>query len=191
MNLRALALPLGLELVTPHLMMCAPRSDENLGAELNGVVCASWQELRDWMPWAKTLPSVEDSTMHARHAEWKWESRSELDFSLRLRETRQLVGKCGLHTIDANVGRAEIGYWLDSRVAGHGLMSEAVARLVQWADELGFQRLEIRCDARNFRSSNVAKRAHFQREGTLRRFRFDNADQLCDIEIWSRLTELI
>ncbi len=187
MNLHALDLPLGLELQTPRLRLCAPRENELLGPELNSAVRASWLELREWMPWAKTLPSEEDSAMNARQATWKWSNKSEFDFAIRLRESNQLIGKCGLHTLEPNVESAEIGYWLDSRFCGHGLMSEAVARLIEFADEVGFQRLEIRCDARNTPSKNVARRACFQLEGRLRRVRFDNAGRLCDLEIWARL----
>ncbi len=187
MNLHALDLPFGLQLETPRLLLCAPREEEEIGLEINSAVCASWGELRVWMPWAKTLPSREDSVMHARQAQWKWGNRSELDFVLRLRANRRLIGRCGLHTLDANVGRAEIGYWIDSRWSGYGLMSEAVGRLIAFADEVGFQRLEIRCDSRNERSRNVAKRLGFEQEGTLRRVRFDNQNRLCDMEVWARL----
>lgn len=190
MDVRALNLPLGFELETPRLLLCGPRENEDIGAEINQVVCASWTELRAWMPWAKTLPTVEDTTMNARQAQWKWSNRSEFDFVLRSRMSRRIIGKCGLHTIEANVGRAEIGYWLDSRLTGKGLMTEAVERLVTFADELGFQRLEIRCDARNERSSNIARRLGFEREGTLRRVRFDNQNRLCDMEVWARLRQL-
>ncbi|BCM89864.1 ribosomal-protein-serine acetyltransferase [Abditibacteriota bacterium] len=187
MNLHALDLPFGLELETPRLLLCAPRDDEEIGPEINAVICASWSELRVWMPWAKILPTQEDSQMHARQTKWKWNNRSEFEFALRLRSSRRLIGRCGMHTIDPNVGRAEIGYWIDSRWSGYGLMNEAVARLIAFADEIGFQRLEIRCDARNQRSSNIARRLGFEREGTLRRVRFDNQDRLCDMEVWARL----
>ncbi|RYX84861.1 N-acetyltransferase [bacterium] len=187
MNQQALNLPLGLQLETPRLLLCAPRENEEIGPELNAIVCASWNELREWMPWAKMLPTQEDSIMSARQALWKWSNHSEFDFTLRLRRTRQIVGKCGLHTLETNVGRAEIGYWLDSRVQGQGLMTEAVTRMVSFADALGFQRLEIRCDARNARSIAIARRLGFEHEGTMRRVRFDNQNRLCDMAIWARL----
>lgn len=187
MNLHALHLPPTLELRTPRLRVCAAR--EHDGREVNAAICASWHDLRLWMPWAKTLPSVEESQLNARGAAWKWQHRTELDFTLRLRSSGQVVGKCGLHTIEPNVGRAEIGYWLDSRFIGQGLMSEAVARLVIFGEEVGFQRLEIRCDARNTRSQNVARRVGFEREGCLRRFTFDNGGKLSDLQIWARLRD--
>lgn len=189
MNLHALDLPLGLELCTPRLRLCAPRENELVAPEVNASICASWNELREWMPWAKTRPTEEDCEMNARNFKWKWNNRSEFDFALRLRLGGQLVGKCSLHTLEPNVGRAEIGYWLDSRFCGRGLMSEAVSRLVVFADEVGFQRLEIRCDTRNIASKAVARRAGFDWEGTLRRVRFDNRDRLCDLEIWARLRD--
>lgn len=185
MNLHSLKLPPDLELQTPRLRLCAAREGD--GIEVHAAVCASWPELRAWMPWAKTLPSPQDSQMHARGAAWKWEHRTELDFTLRLCCNGQVVGKCGLHTIEQNIERAEIGYWLDSRFTGQGLMGEAVARVVRFGDELGFQRLEIRCDARNAASQNVAKRAGFEQEGCLRRFAFDNQGKWSDLQIWARL----
>ncbi len=187
MKLRSVDLPLGMELETPRLRLCAPREDETVGAEMNAAICASWPELSLWMPWARQLPTIEESARTAAHFAWKWENRTELDFILRGRVGGRLVGRCGLHTIEPHVGRAELGYWLDSRVCGRGLMTEAAARVVEWAGELGFGRLEIRCDARNARSQSVAKRLGFEREARLRRYQFDNAGKLCDLEIWAHL----
>lgn len=187
MNLHALELPTNTELLTPRLRLCA--TQEGDGDEVNAAIRASWPELTVWMPWAKALPSPEESRSHARGAVWKWERRSEFDFSIRLRHNDELIGKCSLHTLEALTGRAEIGYWLDSRFMGRGLMTEAIARLVVWSDELGFQRLEIRCDARNTPSQNVARRLGFSREGCLRRYVFDNQSRLSDLEIWARLRE--
>jgi len=187
MNLHALALPPDMELLSPRLHLCATREED--GDEVNAAICASWSELRVWMPWAKSLPPLEESRSHARGAVWKWQHRTEFDFSIRLRQSGQFVGKCALHTLETGVERAEIGYWLDSRFVGRGLMSEAVARLVTFGDELGFGRLELRCDARNRRSRNVARRLGFEREGCLRRYAFDNQGKLSDLEIWARLRE--
>jgi len=187
MNLHALPLPTNLELLTPRLRLCA--TQENDGDEVNAAIQASWPELSTWMPWAKALPSLEESRSHARGAVWKWERRSEFDFSIRLRIGGRLIGKCSLHTLETLTGRAEIGYWLDSRLTGRGLMTEAIARLIIWGEELGFGRLEIRCDARNIASQNVARRLGFEREGCLRRYVFDNGGRLSDLEIWARLRD--
>lgn len=185
MNLHALNLPPDLELLTPRLRVCAAREGD--AEEVNAAVCASWHDLRMWMPWAKTLPTLQDSQLQARGAQWKWQHRTELDFTLRLLSNGRVVGKCGLHTIEPQIERAEIGYWLDSRFIGRGLMSEAVACVAAFGDEIGFQRLEIRCDARNVRSQNVARRAGFEQEGCLRRFAFDNQGKWSDLQIWARL----
>jgi len=187
MNLHALPLPTNTELLTPRLRLCA--TQESDGDEVNAAIQASWLELATWMPWAKVLPSPEESRSHARGAVWKWDKRSEFDFSIRLRRDGRLIGKCSLHTLETLTERAEVGYWLDSRFTGRGLMTEAIARLVVWGEELGFQRLEIRCDARNWLSQNVARRLGFEREGCLRRYVFDNQGRLSDLEIWAKLRE--
>lgn len=166
-----------------RLTFRAPQETD--AAKLNASVLASWPELSRWMPWARIQPSLSDSAFHLKSAVLKWESRQEFDFSL-VDEQHNFVGKCGLHTIDWNNAQAEIGYWLDSRFTGRGLMTEAVRTLCDWAFSAKFERLEIRCDARNTGSANVAKRVGFTLESKRIGDRRDNAEQLADTLIWAR-----
>jgi len=93
----------------------------------------------------------------------------------------EFVGNCAVHTILWDVPSAQLGYWCHSNFGGRGIIAEAVERLTQFAwDELDLARLEIRCNARNSASSNVAKRAGFQREAHLKNSFRDNAGRLSD-----------
>ena len=88
---------------------------------------------------------------------------------LYLKGTETLVGSSGLHRIDWDVPKFEIGYWCRTRFAGQGYTTEAVRGITAFAlDALGAKRVEIRCDPLNRPSARVAERAGFRLEGELR-----------------------
>lgn len=151
---------------TDRLTIRAPRFGD--GAELNAAVRDSIAELKPWMPWAQTLPSVEDSEDNIRKAVAKFLLREDLRLLLYLKGTGTLVGSSGLHRINWTVPCFEIGYWMRTPFCGRGLMTEAVNGITAFArDQLKARRLEIRVAEPNTRSWQVAKRAGFPLEATL------------------------
>lgn len=140
------------------------------GAELQMAVAESIDDLRPWTTWADHAPTVEEYEERVRKGRAKFLTREDLWLLLFLKNTHTLVGGSGLHRIDWDVPRFEIGYWVRSRFAGQGYITEAVRGVARFAFEtLGARRVEIRCDARNERSRRVAERAGFELEATLRR----------------------
>ena len=131
------------------------------------------------MRWAKTLPTFDETKLYCRRALWEWHDRESLDYRLFLDD--QFVGNCAVHTILWDVPSAQLGYWCHANFGGRGLIAEAVERLTQFAfDELDLARLEIRCNARNSASANVAIRAGFTPEAHLKNSFRDNGGQLSD-----------
>lgn len=60
-------------------------------------------------------------------------------------------------------GGLEIGYWLRTEATGRGIMSRCVERVTSLALALpGIDRVEIRCDAANSRSSAVPRRLGYR-----------------------------
>lgn len=152
---------------TERLLIRAPLPGD--GAAVNHAIRDSIDELRPWMPWAQAVPSVEQSEENILQAQQKFLDRTDLRLLLIHKETGQLIGSSGLHRIDWTVRAFEIGYWVRSTEARHGYITEAVRGIARYAiDELGANRIEIRCDARNIRSENVARRSGFTLEGILR-----------------------
>jgi ribosomal-protein-serine acetyltransferase len=93
-----------------------------------------------------------------------------------LKGSDTLVVSSGLHRIDWDVPRFEIGYWARTPYTGQGYVTETVRGLTNFAfHTLEAKRVEIRCDANNERSAAVARRAGFTHEGTLR---FEARDHL-------------
>ena len=52
------------------------------GAGINAAILESMKELNTWMPWARELPSIDDSELSVRRATAKWILREDLRVSL-------------------------------------------------------------------------------------------------------------
>jgi len=169
-----------------RLLIRAPRPGD--GADVHPAISESLAELRPWMPWAQGEQSVDDAEANVCLAHADFLARRDLRLHLYLREDGTFVGSSGLHRIDWTVPRFEIGYWLRTSMAGHGFATEATRRIADFAfDDLGAERVEIWCDARNERSAAVAMRAGFTLEARLDRNRRDTSGELSDSFCFVRL----
>jgi ribosomal-protein-serine acetyltransferase len=80
-----------------------------------------------------------------------------------------LCGFVGLFNIDAGLQSGEMGYWIGKSAEGRGLMTRACQAMLRYGfEEPGLHRIELRCGARNSRSSALAERLGFRLEGRLR-----------------------
>jgi len=158
------------------------------GAAINAAFVESHAELRPWMPWARDAISVEQSEEHCRRMHARWHAREELDFCFWRKADGVLVGKGGLHTIDWEIPKFEVGYWIRTSCARQGYATEATLGLVEFArSHLGARRLEITSDARNAASRRVAEKSGFELEGIRRASRRDAAGELADSCMYARV----
>ncbi|HEY4721735.1 MAG TPA: GNAT family N-acetyltransferase [Anaerolineae bacterium] len=152
---------------TERLTIRAPRCGD--APEVVEAVNESLRELRPWMPWAKEPAAIEASEVRLRGAMARWITHEDLLLHIYLKGTSTFVVGSGLHRIDWNSGKFEIGYWCRTRYSGQGYVTEAVHGITAFAfNRLKANRIEIRCDALNVRSTAVAKRCGFLLEGILR-----------------------
>jgi ribosomal-protein-alanine N-acetyltransferase len=97
------------------------------------------------------------------------------------------VGDIGLHNIDLQNRRCELGYQLSPDYWGKGVMTRAARPLLAWAfGEGGFNRVEATVMEGNDRSGRVLERLGFRREAMLREYKFVRG-QFRDYSIWSLL----
>jgi RimJ/RimL family protein N-acetyltransferase len=177
-------------LLTPRLVLRCPRPGD--GPALNEAVSVSLDELRPWMPWAQAAPTLDESEAIVRGAQARFMQRVDLVYTIWEHDgqgvERRLVGGTGLHRMDWNVPRFEIGYWRRSGEQGRGLVTEAVGALSRMAfDVLMAQRVEIRMDDANAASRKVAERAGFTLEGVLRRDTVAVDGRVRDTRVYSRV----
>lgn len=130
---------------------------------------ASRQELKQWLEWAQYDEALEDTEANVREAHTAFLQRKDMRLHIFHRETKEFIGCTGLHEIDWEVPKFEIGYWLDTRQTGKGYTTEAVQGLTDFAFQtLGANRVEIRCDAKNEKSRAIPERLNYSLEGVLR-----------------------
>lgn len=159
------------------------------GAAVNAAVVESLAELRPWMPWVKTTPTVDESEAQGRKAYARFHSREDLTYRGWLKDDPgTFVVGSGLHRMDWSVPRFEIGYWVRTSFAGRGYVTEMVRALERLAFEtLNAARVEIRCDDRNERSFRVAERCGFAFEGVLRCESRGAYDELRDMRVYAKV----
>ncbi|WP_449354469.1 GNAT family N-acetyltransferase [Virgibacillus natechei] len=127
---------------------------------------ASRQDMKKWLPFAKKDQSPDDVEISVREAHVQFLKREDLRLHLFNRETGDFIGSSGLHRIDWEVPKFEIGYWIDSRQSGKGYMTEAVEGIADFAfRELHANRVEICCDTKNFKSRAIPEQLGFSLEG--------------------------
>ncbi|WP_438496332.1 GNAT family N-acetyltransferase [Paenibacillus sp. IHBB 3054] len=183
-NLIMLSIPESFE--SERLLIRAPHWGDGLA--VNEAVKESIEELRPWMPWANKVPTIEESEASIRRSRLEFLERTDLRLLLFRKETGELIGSSGLHRIDWQSRKFEIGYWVHSAFARQGYITEAVDAITKYAiQELQANRIEIRCDSRNVQSARIAERSGFTLEGTLRNDKCDVTGTLRHTMIFAKV----
>ncbi|WP_404451390.1 GNAT family N-acetyltransferase [Virgibacillus necropolis] len=152
---------------TERLLLRMPMPGD--GKAIYDAIDASINELRPWLAFAYNGQTEEETEINTRESHISFLKREKLRMLVFLKETNQFVGSSGLHDIDWDVRKFEIGYWADTRFSGHGYMTEAVAGLTEFTfNELQANRVQIQCDTRNSKSCAIPERLGFELEGIIR-----------------------
>lgn len=122
----------------------------------------SWEFLA-YGPW-----SFEDDYL-ARLAAWQ-QSEDPLFFAIIDQKTGAAVGTGSLMRITPEARSIEIGHlWYSTALRRTPAATEAIYLLLRHAFDLGYRRVEWKCDAANSPSRRAARRLGFTYEGTFHR----------------------
>ncbi len=134
-----------------------------------------WSELRtrnvEWLrKWDATLPMADESvpvTFGAMVRLLRKEAKAGRSLSFAILYQGVLAGQITLGGISyGSLRAANIGYWIDERVAGRGIMPTAVALVGDYAIAvLRLHRIEINLRPENEASRRVVDKLGFQYEG--------------------------
>jgi RimJ/RimL family protein N-acetyltransferase len=98
-----------------------------------------------------------------------WADGTGATFAVCDAATGELLGSCGLVSIDRGLDSAEIGYWVAPWARGRGVTVRAARAVARWAFEaLKLRRLMWQAEVGNHASRLVALRAGFRVSGELR-----------------------
>lgn len=115
---------------------------------------------------------------------------TRLGYFVRHAETGDLIAVVNLNEpVRKGFLSAYLGYYLDSRYGGQGLMREGLALVLEESfGPLGFHRLEANIQPGNSRSINLVKNLGFRMEGFSPRY-LHIGGQWCDHERWAILAD--
>lgn len=121
---------------------------------------------------------------HASMARKWWESKRGIAFTWVIAYGGQFAGELTVwHIIWGSCRSAELGYWIDARFAGRGIMPTALAMGVDHCFQvMGMHRLEAGIRPDNAASRRVVEKLGFRNEGIrVRQVHIDGAwrDHIC------------
>ena len=169
---------------TPRLRLEVPRLEhaqafaDGVNASMASLTYVSWGLRERDLAWAERFCESDARCV----AEGK-----DLAFHVFELASGAWVGRIDVHTIDFDAARGEIGYVGDTRLAGRGLMREAVLATIELCFKLGFERIEAMSDARNTRALHFASTLGMPFEGLLRHHERDPQGELCDMALYAVL----
>ncbi|HEX6588302.1 MAG TPA: GNAT family N-acetyltransferase [Longimicrobiales bacterium] len=146
--------------------------------------------LRPWIPWMREEPKpLEGTIQKLRNARAAFDSDIDFRYGLYAPGAPAVIGEIALL---GRIGPAalEIGYWVDHRLAGRGLATEAAGAVVRLAFETrSVERVEIHHSAGNDASGAVPRKLGFTLEATMRRRAHDADDVVRDLSIWTMFAD--
>lgn len=172
-------------LESPRLWIRVARPGD--GPAFNETIMESTKELAPWLGWVTPAPTLEQSENSCRRAYARFLMNEDLMVFLFDKGTGMLIGGSGLHGPDWSARKFEVGYWCRTGHGGHGLITEAVQTLSDYAlRELAANRVFLSCDDQNVRSWKLAERAGFRLEGILIRERLNLQGHARNTRIYAR-----
>jgi RimJ/RimL family protein N-acetyltransferase len=123
---------------------------------------ASFEELHQWMIWARDVPARESLDEFFNSAQLLFDSDEDWNYVLLEKSTGEVVGSAGLHLKDDPQSR-EIGYWVRTDRTGRGYATAAALALCEAAFRfLPIDQVVIRMDRANVASAAVPPKIGFR-----------------------------
>ena len=146
-------------------------------------------DIYPWMTWCHPGYTLAESEEWVPHCMAEREAKRAFDFVVVDQATGQFLGAVGINQINTLHQFANLGYWVRSSCAGHGIAVIATRACARFGfDKLGLKRIEIVAAVGNRRSQRVAEKAGATREGVLRQ-RLKTGDVWQDAVMYSLLSE--
>lgn len=124
--------------------------------------------------------SIEDSAAMIHRQQQGYANHTSIRWGITLRGEDVVIGSCGLFLFDEGYHRATTGYELGRAYWRGGVMSEALAAVLEVGfSSMGLHRIEAVVDDVNERSKALLRKLGFSHEGTLRE-RFHFRDRFLD-----------
>lgn len=119
-----------------------------------------------------------------------WEKREFISFVILDKGSLKIIGTVFLKDFDWNVGKVEIGFFIDKDFENKGIVSKSVSAIIQHAfNELKLNKIFMRVAEDNLSSRRVAEKNNFEVEGKLRKDFKTSDGELIDVIYYGVLLE--
>ena len=160
--------------------------EQSDSADIFHAIDSQREYLGRWLPfveWTKEIKDTEnfvDSVVHA--------PGDCFNFVFTIRKQDELIGLIGFKGTDKQNQKTELGYWLSEKYQKQGIVTACVDRLCHFAfDELGMNRIQIKCAVGNISSQKIPRRLNFTLEGIERDGELLSGNIFTDLEVYSKL----
>lgn len=129
-----LLIDMPMPIVTPRLILRPSQHGD--GQQIAEAVDETWDQLSQWMDWAKDRKEQTDSIKKeafARIQKAKFDMREDMMIRGIERSSGKIVVFTGFHDPDWRIRRFEVGYWVRSSAQGKGYAAEATNALLRYA----------------------------------------------------------
>ncbi len=163
--------------------------DPHGGASFFKLVDSNRSRLENFFPGTllenKTL---EHTIQYFQSVDQKINERTYFPFILSDKNTDEYIGLVDFKKIDWRVPKAEIGYFIDEKYQGKGIISMAVGAVISYVEKkYRFRKILCRAHAQNLGSIQVALKNGFELEGIIRNdFRIANGEMV-DLNYYGRI----
>lgn len=159
--------------------------DINHAEEMFRSIDSCREHLRRYLPWVDDTKSPHDTRKFIESCKSKNALNNGFDAGIWYKG--EFAGVIGFHSMNRSIKEVSIGYWLDEKFTGKGIMTEACRVFVDYAfDIYKLNRVEIRCAIDNEKSRAIPERLGFVQEGILRDGNFSN-NTFSDCVVYSML----
>ena len=156
-------------------------------AELFAAVDCSRDALRRWMEWYHDAYGLADAENWIQYTLTARAEGTDFHFVVCESEESPVIGVVGVEDVNADTGRAMIGYWLATPDTGRGLATRAVAAVLEWArSETDIRTVWAGVAAPNIASRRVLEANGFRDLGTRGTDERGVAQLLYEIELRDR-----
>jgi len=154
--------------VDEHISLHLPSLHDT--EELYHLINTERHYLGRWLPWAESTTELKDTRNYLTESIKLNEGGQQL--TTIIRQSDKIIGSIALVRIDQPNQVGEIGYWLQEKLQGQGIITNCCRTLMHYAFEhRQLNRIEIHMIQNNLKSKGVPERLQFTHEGTLRQAR--------------------
>ncbi len=123
--------------------------------------------LSEWMSWPNKIETVSDCKDSAKRMLRDYADEKGLPCYILYQG--KLVGTVSFNTINYDLKRVEIGYWISSFYQGKGIITRACEKLIQIAfTDYKMTKVQISVAENNQKSRAVCERLGFELEGIIK-----------------------